>query len=206
MASTSSSVALGGSSGAFTSSLPIASASAPASRKRLPSMYSVKLPPSACVMKPDWPAFSSRSMPAGTMTAFTSRVRTNGSFSWLLMDSGLLLGLRGGSAAGERRVQRVPREARAFHAHREIPHAREGGELPQIFGDRRVVPREHFVDLVEQVIDLVAPFALHGFAHHRRGSDRDGATLAFEAQVGNPVAVETQRHVQPVAAQRVVTV
>src|SRR5688500_5061580 len=102
----------------------MASASAPARRNRLPSMYSVKLPPSAWVMKPDCPDFNSISMPAGTMTALTSRQRTKGSLSCVRIGSGEgLLGLDGDVAAFERGVQRVPGQAGAFHAHREIAHA-----------------------------------------------------------------------------------
>ena len=45
----------------------------------------VKLPPSACVMKPARPGFSGTIVPSGTITALTSRLTTIASFSWLRM-------------------------------------------------------------------------------------------------------------------------
>ena len=44
-------------------------------------MYTVKLPPKACVMYPTDPSFKLTSTPAGIATALTSRCTTMGSFS-----------------------------------------------------------------------------------------------------------------------------
>ena len=110
------------------------------------------------------------------------------------------------TAALERRVQRVPAEAGAFHAHREFAHAGQRGQLAEVFRHRRVVLRQHLVHFVEQVRDLGAAFALDRLAHQRCGGDGDRAALAVEAQVGDAIAIEPQRDVQPVAAQRVVAI
>jgi hypothetical protein len=61
------------------------------------------------------------------------------------------------------------------------------------------VVREHFVDLIEEMLDFRALLALDGFAHERRRSHRDRTPLAVEAQIGNPVAFETHGDVQAIA-------
>jgi hypothetical protein len=109
-------------------------------------------------------------------------------------------------AALERGIACVPGQARAFDAHRELAHARQGGQLAEVLRHRRIVVGEHVVDLAVQVRDLVAVFALDGLAHHRGRSHGNRTSLAFEAKVAKPVAFEAHADVQPVAAQRIVVV
>src|SRR5215216_4961453 len=101
-------------------------------RNRLPSTYTVKLPPSAWVMKPVLPSRSVTGMPAGTMMASTSRRRVTGSCSWRYT---VVFGLFGGDGctggAIERGVQRMPAQARALDPRRELAHAAERSELAE---------------------------------------------------------------------------
>src|SRR3989337_1614033 len=105
----------------------------------------------------------------------------------------------------ERRLQRVPPEARALHASGELAHAREHRQLPQRRVCRRPrLPRDHAVELAEQVVDLALRLPLDRVRHHARGRFRDRAPLALEADLGDPIPVHFQVEDNLVAAQRVV--
>src|SRR5690606_12194181 len=107
------SVAFSGMDGGSTGSLPSASASVPAIRKRFPSTYTVKLPPSACVTKPVVPSRRVTTSPAGIITALTSLVRDTGSLVWPNI---LLLRRYRLSNISQRRVESVPGESGALDA------------------------------------------------------------------------------------------
>src|SRR5690606_18009949 len=176
----------------------MASASAPERRYRLPSMYSVKLPPSAWLMKPASPGCRRMGTPDGTITASTSRWITK--LSWAC-DTALLRGNR--VAAGQCGIERVPAQAGALHPRGKFAHSRQRRQLAEavgrgaLFGQQRVHPRE-------QRVDLGARPALDGLGHQRGRGHRDGAAVALETQIRDAVALAAQRQRQAVAAQRIV--
>ena len=110
---------------------------------------------------------------------------------------------RGGVGLRQRRVQRVPAQAGAFHARREFAHAGQRRQLAQIRAAGAVLGQQR-VHALEQRVDGGALLALDGLGHHRGRCHRDGAAIAFEAQVRDAVAVAPQRDGEPVAAQGVV--
>src|SRR5579862_701640 len=142
------------------------------------------------------------SWPAGTMTARTSRLTTKGSFSCRRM--GLFGGYGRRLVFTERRVERVPAEARALDSYGKLAHARERGELAERGVGGRVVAREQRVHLAEELAHGRAVASLDGLRHERRGGGRDRATLALEADVLDALAVEAHGERELVTAQRVV--
>ena len=116
-------------------------------------MYSVKLPPSACVMKPDWPGLE-LDLDAG---------RHHDRLDVAAQDEGFVVVRSHGysvftgsalrsSAAFSVCQQRLAHFTRTGNSR--TPDKR--GEFAEVLGHGRVVLREHLVDLVEQVRDLGA--------------------------------------------------
>src|SRR5512137_1734256 len=102
-------------------------------------------------------------MPAGTMIASTSRVKVTGSLSARYKCRSWASGRRGGSPlfrgnlrlAVQRRVERVPAQARALHARRELADAGQCAELAQAgHVDVDIVPGQQVVHLPEEFLDL----------------------------------------------------
>src|SRR5207245_9979206 len=81
----------------------------------------------------------------------------------------------------ERRLERVPREARALHADRELADAGEDRELAE--GRVYRIPgtaRDHLAKSLEQAGRLGLRLALHRVRHQGGRRLRDGAALADE--------------------------
>src|SRR5512134_110897 len=132
-------------------------------------------------MNPCWPSRSFTAMPAGTMIASTSRVKVTGSLSdrYTVTPGRSSLGGNGLGLAVQGGVERVPAEARALHAGRELAHAGERGELAEFGGiGGRVVLREQFVHAAEQPLGLGHGMALDALGQQRGGGDGDRAAAA----------------------------
>ena len=103
-------------------------------------------------------------------------------------------------------LERVPREAGAFHAHGILTNAAEDRQLAERVGfDLRARRRGHQpVERVEQLVGLVERLALERVGHQRRRRLGDRAAGALEPQILDHVALEVEVDRDFVAAQRVV--
>src|SRR2546428_12731234 len=135
---------------------------------------------------------SSRSVPHPLATESEGGPRRASS----LQGHGLLLRL-------ERRLERVPREARALHADRELADAGEDRELAEGRVDR--IPRtarDHLTKSLEQTGRLGLRLALHRVRHQGSRRLRDRAALADERDVRDVPVVEAQGDGHPIPAER----
>ena len=83
-------------------------------------------------------------------------------------------------AIGERSVQSMPRERRAFHARGVIAHAVEGGELVQVLREIRKAARQSLGHRRETSLRRFDRQALDDIGHQRGGRHRDRAARALE--------------------------
>ena len=111
-----------------------------------------------------------------------------GSFRLRRLDDGKVLhSVDVASLPVERRLQRVPGEAGAFYAHRELAHAREHRELAHVL-DRLIRGRGHHpVEALEQRPRLGHRLALDRIGHQRGRRLRDRAAGSLERDVRDAV-------------------
>src|SRR3990170_1267039 len=103
-------------------------------------------------------------------------------------------------------LERVPGQARALHADRELRNAGERGELAEDGAVRGVpgIAGYHAVELREQSVGLLRGPPPQRLGHHRGRRPRDRAALPDEARVRDPAAVEADVQLDAIPAQRVV--
>src|SRR5437762_2585103 len=145
----------------------------------IPHPGAVRVICASTVRVPSWPGLSFTSWPAGTITARTSRFTTKGSFSCLRIAA--LLGGDRRRTVLERRIERVPAEARALHARRKFPHSGQRGQLAERavgFGPGACQQRVH---LIEQLADRGAVLALDRLRPQGRRGGGPCAAPALEA-------------------------
>ena len=103
-------------------------------------------------MKPVLPARSVTVIAGGNHDGFDSRAKVTGSFSWTGTRRAHSVVTGAVVAPVERGLERVPAEARALHARRELAHAGERRELAEV--RRRGVSHragQQVVHLIEQL-------------------------------------------------------
>src|SRR5438128_6734016 len=196
---------------------PSASASLSAMRSRAPSsVVTVKWPPSVCAIVTGVPAGSTTPAPLGIRVASQSRPRMmdpllSGGGSTTSTTGSLLdiarpsLRRHGRTRSVERGAQRVPSQRGALHPRRELPHAREHGELSQFLGVD-LAPRafaDHGVDALEERLRFRLGLVLQRGSHQGGGGLGNGAAGALEADVLDHVTRELHVERDLIAAERV---
>src|SRR5205814_2249433 len=197
---------------------PRASASLSAMRSRAPSsVVTVKWPPNICAIVTRVPTGSTTLEPLGIRVASQWRASVmDPLLSWgdsatsttgSLLAIAPSLGRDGRTRSVERGAQRVPGQRRALHARRELPDAREHGELAQFLGVD-LAPRslaDHGVDALEERLRFRLGLVLQRGSHQGRGGLGNGATGALEADVLDHVTRELQVERDLIAAERIDT-
>jgi hypothetical protein len=139
------------------------------------------------------------------MIASTSRAKVTGSLSARYTSppgSLRVLGLHRLGLPVQRGFERMPAQARAFHAGRELAHTREGAELAEALDVRiRAASRQHVVHLPEEPLGIRHRLALDALRQQRGRRDRDRAAAAVEGNVADASAVELHEDGELVAAE-----
>jgi len=103
-------------------------------------------------------------------------------------------------------MQRMPRQDRALHPRRQVAHAREHRQSPEMVRGRHVkLAGRHVPEFLDHLLSVAPALALDCGRHHRGRSLANGARLTLETDSVQRVVVQFQRQGQVVPAQRVVT-
>ena len=101
-------------------------------------------------------------------------------------------------------MQRMPRQNRAFDARRQIAHAGKHREPAEMMMAIKIeLAGRHVAKFLDQCFGVRARLAFDDSGHHRRRCLADRAGFAMESDAVDALAVEIERNVEMVAAQRI---